>query len=484
MDSAIRHPEAVARGSRSLTGSDYLERALDRAAGARTIEGNQVDLLIDGPVTYEAMLEAIGEARRTIHFENYIFRSDSIGQCFAEALAARAREGLEVRVIYDWLGSIATRGKFWRRLRDAGVDVRPFNPPKVLAAFANISRDHRKLVVADRGRAILGGLCIGDEWIGAPERGIKPWRDTAVDIYGPAAASLDDAFAVTWRDAGKMPDTLDHDSGRHRVPDQPPGEAGDARLRVIAGRPGRERAYKVLEILAAAAVERLWITDAYTVPPPRLFQAFIDAARDGVDIRLLVPGSSDVGIVRNLTRIGYRDLLRAGVRIYEWLGPMLHAKTLVADGRWARVGTSNLNASSLLGNYELDVIVDDRKLAHRMEDQFRKDIARSSEILRHQPGPPRFHRVLPTRLARQTPEETPEGHRRTRREARRRAVVVLWTVVIGARRSIYGPVALVLIALAGLFLGFPRITAYLFGAICVWLGIAAARESLRRRGLD
>ncbi len=484
MDSAIRHPEVVARGSRSLTGSDYLERALDRAAGSRTIEGNRVQLLIDGPAAYEAMFEAIANARRTIHFENYIIRSDGTGRRFAEALAARAREGLEVRVTYDWLGSIATRSRFWRALRDAGVEVRAFNTPKLFAAFANISRDHRKLVVVDRARAIIGGLCIGDEWVGHPDRGIKPWRDTAIDIHGPAAASLDDAFGVTWHDAKKLPDTLDHDSGRFPVADQPHGEAGEARLRVIAGRPGRERAYKVLEILAAAAVERLWITDAYTVPPPRLFQAFIDAARDGVDIRLLVPGSSDVGVVRNLTRIGYRDLLRAGVRIYEWLGPMLHAKTLVVDGRWARVGTSNLNASSLLGNYELDVIVDDRQLAHRMEDQFRRDIARSSEIVRHQPGPPQLHRVLPTRLARQVPEETPEGHRRTRREARRRAVVVLWTVVVGARRSIYGPIALVLIALAGLFLGLPRITAYLFGAICVWLGVAAARESLRRRGLD
>ncbi|MGH7658890.1 MAG: phospholipase D-like domain-containing protein [Gemmatimonadales bacterium] len=463
-----------------------MELAFDRAAGARTIEGNQVRLLIDGPGAYRAMLDAIAAARRTVHFENYIIRDDDTGRRFAEALKARARDGLEVRVTYDWFGSIGTGSRFWRDLRSAGIQVRAFNTPKLFAAFANLSRDHRKLVVTDGRRAITGGLCIGDEWVGNPTKGVQPWRDTAIEIVGPAAASMDETFATTWHDASGLPDTSDHDSGRHLISDAAEGEAerGDASLRVIAGKPGRERAYKVLEMLATSCAERLWITDAYMVPPPRLFQAFIDAARDGVDIRLLVPGSSDVGLVRNLTRIGYRDLLRAGVRIFEWLGPMLHAKTIVADSRWSRVGTSNLNASSLLGNYELDVIVDEEEFARELEDQFRRDVARSSEIVRNRRTSQRFDRVLPSRLARQVPEQTPDGHRRTGREARRHAVVVMWTVVVGARRSIFGPLALILIALSGFFLGFPRVTAYLFGAICIWLGVAAARESLRRRGLD
>jgi cardiolipin synthase len=254
-------------------------------------------------------------------------------------------------------------------------------------------------------------------------------------------------------------------------------------VRVIEGRPGRERVYKVLEILAASSVQRLWITDAYMVPPPRLFQAFVDAARDGVDIRMLVPGSSDVTVVRNLTRVGYRDLLRAGVRIFEWDGPMLHAKTIVADGCWTRIGTSNLNASSLLGNYELDVLIDNSGLAHLLEEQFRRDTARSSEIIRGTlRAPQRFQKVLPAKLARQRPEEAPVEHTRTRREARRRAVVALWTVMTGARRSLFGPAALILIALGVLFLILPRLMAYGFGAVCVWLAVAALREALRRRG--
>ena len=451
-----------------------LEKAIDRAAGGRPIPGNEIKLLIDGPASYEAMFDIIATATRRIHFENYIFRSDRIGWRFAEALAARAREGLKVRVLYDWLGSMATRRKLWRYLRAAGVETRKFNPPSLLDAFNNLSRNHRKLVVGDSTRAVTGGLCIGDEWVGDPANGIMPWRDTAIEINGPAAVSLDHAFEDIWALCGPPIETGE-EVGR-ALP------RGDASVRNIVGKPGRERAYKVLELLAASSVRRLWITDAYMVPPPRLFQAFVDAARDGVDIRMLVPGSSDVALVRNFTRIGYRDLLRAGVRIFEWEGPMLHAKTIVADSCWTRIGTSNLNASSLLGNYELDVLIEDGGLARQLEDQFRKDIARSAEIVRGKlRAPERFQKVLPSKLSRQRPDENPIIHQRTRREGRRRAVVAVWTVVTGARRSIYGPVALVLVVLAGFFILLPKLASYIVGGLCVWLAVAATREALRRR---
>jgi cardiolipin synthase A/B len=455
------------------TGS--IEQAIDRAAGARPVPGNNIKILIDGPAAYDVMFDIIASARRHVHFENYIFRSDEIGWEFARALAARAKDGVKVRVLFDWLGSFATRRKLWNYLRSAGVEVRAFNPPKLLDAFLNLSRNHRKLVVADSVRAVTGGLCVGDEWVGNPARGIMPWRDTGIEIQGPSAASLDQAFASIWGETG-TPIPLEENVGN--VPTR-----GDSSVRTIVGKPGRERAYKVLELLAASSVKRLWITDAYMVPPPRLFQAFVDAARDGVDIRMLVPGSSDVALVRNFTRIGYRDLLRAGVRIFEWEGPMLHAKTIVADSCWTRIGTSNLNASSLLGNYELDLLIEDAEVARQMEDQYRRDLSKSAEIVRGKlRAPERFQRVLPARLARQGPEESPALHQRSRREGRRRAVVALWTVVTGARRSIYGPAALVLIALGGLFLVLPKIMAYVFGLICVWLAIAATREAVRRRG--
>ena len=447
--------------------------ALNRAAGGRPIPGNNVELLIDGPDAYDAMREAIAQAHHWVHFENYIIRSDTAGWGFAELLARRAREGIHVRVLYDWFGSVGTSRGFWRYLRDAGVEVRVFHGPQFLNLVTNISRNHRKLVVADGSRAVLGGLCIGCEWTGEQDSSRQPWRDTAVDVRGPAAAGLDQTFVSLWELTGG------------RVPaDQVAGAVtpqGDAEIRVISGEPGRERAYRVIELLAIGSVERLWITDAYLVAPPRLFQALRDAARDGVDIRLLVPGSSDVPVVRNLTRIGYRELLRSGVRIYEWDGPMLHAKTIVSDNRWVRIGSSNLNPSSLIGNYELDVVIQDPGLAHAMEAQFRHDIALSREVAgRRVRGPRRVSDALPVVLTHQHPE-TPSVYRRSRRDARRRAVLLLRAVASHARRSVFGPISAIFIALGLLLVALPRTSAYVLAVLCAWLAIGAAREAFRRR---
>lgn len=447
--------------------------AINRAAGSRPIPGNRVELLIDGPDTYAAMLDLIAGASRWIHFENYIIRSDAEGWRFAQALAGRARAGVPVRLLYDAVGSIFTSGKLWRFLRAAGVEVRVFHPLRPLHIVTNFARDHRKLVVADGTAAVIGGLCIGCEWTGDGDR-VRPWRDTAVRVRGPAAAVLDQAFARTWTVAGqRLPD--EEQAGRV-TPE------GEGEVRVIVGEPGRERAFRVIELLAAGCMERLWITDAYMVAPPRLFQALRDAARDGVDVRMLVPGSSDLPFIRNLSRIGYRDLLRSGVRIYEWAGPMLHAKTIVADGRWVRIGSSNLNPSSLIGNYELDVLVNDPALAEAMERQFRLDIARSREV-RRRPlrAPRRISEALPTALTREDPEVDPGRYRRTRRETRRRAALALRTLASNARRSVFLPLTGIFVALGLLFFVLPRQTAYVFGAICAWLAVSAGREAFRRR---
>ncbi|MGH7511833.1 MAG: phospholipase D-like domain-containing protein [Gemmatimonadales bacterium] len=448
--------------------------AINRAAGGRPIPGNLVDLLIDGPCAYDAMLDVITGAARWIHFENYIIHADAAGRRFADLLARRAREGVHVRVLYDGLGSMATPRAYWRGLRDAGVEVRPFRPLSPIDLVSNFSRNHRKLVVGDGSRAVIGGLCIGCEWTGEEAEDGSPWRDTAVEVRGPAAAVLDQAFARTWDIAGgQLPD----DDVAGRVTPQ-----GDAAVRVISGEPGRERTYRVIELLAAGSSSRLWITDAYLVAPPRLFQALRDAAKDGVDVRLLVPGSSDLPLVRNLSRIGYRDLLRSGVRIFEWDGPMLHAKTIVADGRWTRVGSSNLNPSSLLGNWELDVLVEDPRLAEAMERQFRLDVARSREVIRRPArGPQRLSAALPTVLRREAPEVAAKLHPPTSRERRQRAALALRALMSNARRSIFLPLSAILISLGGLFFALPKFTAYVFGVLCGWLALSAWREAFRRR---
>ncbi|MBA3553772.1 MAG: cardiolipin synthase B [Gemmatimonadales bacterium] len=448
--------------------------AINRAAGGRPVPGNHVGLLIDGPDSYAAMFDVIDGASRWIHFENYIIRSDSAGKRFAERLAARAREGLHVRVLYDAIGSLFTSRKLWRELRSSGVEVSAFHPLQPLDLVTNFSRNHRKLVVADGARAVIGGLCIGCEWTGELVKGTQPWRDTAVEINGPAAAVLDQAFAQTWRVAGgRLPD---EDVVGRVAP------RGNAEVRVISGEPGRERAYRVIELLAAGSINRLWITDAYLVAPPRLFQALRDAARDGVDVRLLVPGSSDLPLVRNLSRIGYRDLLRNGVRIFEWDGPMLHAKTIVADSRWVRIGSSNLNPSSLVGNYELDVLIEDHALAEAMERQFRLDIAHSREVTRRPVrGPGRISAALPTALSREEPDVPLAAPLRSQREIRRRAALALRGLASNARRSVFLPLTGLFVALGVLFFALPKLTAYAFGVLCAWLAIGAGREAFRRR---
>src|SRR5581483_7998093 len=205
-------------------------------------------------------------------------------------------------------------------------------------------------------------------------------------------------------------------------------------------------------------------------------------ARDGADIRLLVPGTSDVPVVRNLTRIGYRRLLRAGIRIFEWEGPMLHAKTMVGDGRWARIGTSNLNASSLLGNYETDLLIEDEGFAHDMEAQFRCDLDLSPGLGRPAyPAPASLQRVLPSGLQRRASTPVPAPRARGSRERRGRAAVAARTLISGARRSVYGPVSALLVLLGLLFIGLPRYMAYGFGAACVWLAVAAGLEAFHRR---
>jgi len=449
------------------------QRAIDRMAAARPIPGNRVTLLQDGPQAFGAMLALIAGARRYIHFENYIIHDDTTGWRFAEALAVRARAGLAVRVLYDWFGCMGTGRKYWRFLRQAGCEVRCFNPPNLLHPVRFFSRDHRKLVVADGTLAVTGGLCIGDEWAGDAERGIPPWRDTAVLIEGPASHALDLAFARIWERVGRP---LPADE---QAPDVP--AAGDAAVRVVEGEPGRERAYRVLEYLAAGCRRRLWIVDAYLVPPPRLFEVMALAEKDGVDIRLLVPGASDLPVIRNLTRLGYRDMLRQGMRIFEWEGPMIHAKTMVADGRWVRVGTSNINLSSLVGNYELDVVIEEPALARTMEQQFRRDIGSSVEVVRRKRKAPRaLQRVMPSRLARRG-ERGVAARRRGRGEFRARAVVAARRLASGAFRSLLGPVTLMLVVVGLLAVGLPTIMGYVVGAVCLALAGALGLQVWRRR---
>ena len=351
------------------------EQALRRAAGAPLLNGNAVELLIDAAAHYDAWLTAIRGARQRVLLENYIIRDDEVGRAFRDALVERAQSGVFVAVVVDWIGCFGqSRGSFWAPLRAAGGEVRVFNPPQLGEPFGWISRDHRKLLVVDGVHGFLSGVCISAKWLGDPARDVPPWRDTGVALRGPAVAELETAFAQSWGEIGA--------SLREFVPIPAPATPpGHVSLRLIATQPATAGMYRLDQLIASMARKTLWLTDAYFVGLAPYVQALVAAARDDVDVRLLVPGSSDIPVVAGMSRSGYRVLLKAGIRVFEWNGSMLHAKTAVADGQWARVGSSNLNIASWLSNRELDVAVEDAGFAGQLAEQYERDLGNATEIV-------------------------------------------------------------------------------------------------------
>lgn len=330
----------------------------------------------DAKENYPAWLDAIAAAQRYIHFESYIIHEDEAGWTFAEALIAKAREGVRVRIVYDWLGGLGkTSRSFWNHLRANGVEVRSYNPPRLDSPFGWLSRDHRKTLTIDGEVGFVTGLCVGQMWVGIPEKNIEPWRDTGIEVRGPSVAHIEQAFARVWDITG---DELPADEiAQHRPHNSTDGVA----LRVIASEPAGAVMLRVDQLVATLARERLWLTDAYYAGTTLFVQALRAAAKDGVDVRLLVPSASDIPFVKPLSRAGYRPLLEAGIRIFEWNGTMLHAKTAVADSTWARVGSTNLNLASWYGNLELDVVIEDVHFARQMEETYLHDLENSTEIV-------------------------------------------------------------------------------------------------------
>lgn len=354
---------------------DVFGDALERVTGSKLIHNNDVRLLIDATENYPAWLEAIESAETRILFESYIIHNDKQGELFADRLIAKAKEGVEVKVIYDWMGALGNSpGRYWRRLREGGVDVRCYNPPNLLDPLGLFSRDHRKTIVVDGRIAFVSGLCVGEMWVGDPGNGTPPWRDTGLQLTGPAVAEVEAAFADVWA-------TMGPPIGLTKKGVASASGDGKVAVRIVKSSPGASYIYRLDQMLAITARETMWISDAYFVGIPSYLQTLKDASNDGVDVRILVPQSTDIGLIRDTTRSTYRPLLEAGIRVFEWNGPMMHAKTAVFDGKYARVGSTNLNIASWFGNYELDVLVEDEDFGRQMEDMFLRDMEGSTEIV-------------------------------------------------------------------------------------------------------
>jgi len=351
-----------------------------RYSSAPLTTGNRVNVLIDGPQTYSAIEAALRAARHNIHIETFIYGPGDVGQRFADLLAQKRKEGLEVRLLYDSLGSRETPREFFEQLRQQNVEVRefrPLSPIKTPEVWKLQNRDHRKIIVVDGQIGFTGGINIDSTYDSAstskpgPERGLEDgWRDTHIEIQGPAVAQLQTLFVGNWQQAGEHEDLSAKDK---YFPTIKP--AGDNLVTIVANdSESNDRSlYGTYVAAFTCATKRLWITHAYFAPNEELLTALIDAAKRGVDVRLIVPSFTDSRVVLNATQATFTQLLDAGVKIYELKDALLHAKSVVIDSSVTIIGSSNLDMRSFLHNDEVNAIVISRDTAQRMEEVFQRD---------------------------------------------------------------------------------------------------------------
>lgn len=348
--------------------------------------GNQVVLLQDGPATYQAMFAAIEAARDHINLETYILDDDAVGQRFAQALIAKQQQGVQVNVIRDSVGTVGTPAAFFQQLSDSGIRVLEFNPLNPLATRKEWElnrRDHRKLLIVDGQTAFMGGINISSVYSGGsfsrrsrePPDGGPAWRDTDLQLSGPVVAEFQKLFLEAW--ASQRGEPL---APRNYFP--PAEVRGRLLVRAIGSSPDDAFSLIYATLLSAitSAETSVYITNAYFVPDPQLMAALQAAARRGVDVKLILPSQTDSWLVFQAGRGFYEPLLRAGVKIYERSGVILHAKTALIDGVWATVGSTNLDWRSFLHNHELNAVVLGTDFGLQVQAMFARDLSLSRVV--------------------------------------------------------------------------------------------------------
>jgi cardiolipin synthase A/B len=357
---------------------------------AALVRGNQAAMLVDGPRTHDAMFDAMAGAQDHINLQSYILEGGEIGAQLARLAQQKVAQGVRVNILYDSVGSIGTPREYFARLRGHGAAVCEFNPVNPLRASIGWrlnSRDHRKILVVDGKVAFTGGINLSSAYSSGsrsnrPPRDVKPgeesargWRDTQVRIEGPAVARFQRLFLDAWalQDCGPIAE------GTYFPRLEPRG--GQA-VRVLSSDPGAgtSQMYRALLSAIGEAKQRVWLAFGYFVPDPWTVLALTEAARRGVDVRLVLPGFSDFWAPVYAGRSHYETLLRAGVRIFEWHEALMHAKTAVIDSQWASIGSTNLDWRSIVHNYEADLVVEDRAFARELERRFALDVKASEEV--------------------------------------------------------------------------------------------------------
>ena len=357
--------------------SPEFRRSLD-ALGSEMVPNNEASVLQNGVQIFPAMLEAIRNARHSVNMEMSIFRPGDLGDQFAQALAERARAGIDVRLLIDGLGSDVS-GAMESVMVSAGVRVRVYRPLRIYSIYRVGNRTHRRILTVDGRVGFCGGVALDDRWKG-DARNPREWRDTVVRIEGPVMNQLQRIFMEDW-----LLTTGEVLNGDAQFPPTEPSGPMQAQA-IAASRTDQSSMAKLLVYMAIqAARRRIWIENAYFVPDGQIRQGLVRAVARGVDVKVIVPGEHiDIAAIRMASRFHYGELLDGGVEIYEYLPTMMHNKTMVVDGIWSTVGSINFVNRSMTKNAEVNVAVYDRAFAVKVEKMVLADLARCDVLTESQ----------------------------------------------------------------------------------------------------
>jgi cardiolipin synthase A/B len=350
-------------------------RTMGVLLGPPLAPGNAINELVNGDQIFPSMLGAIRSARRSITFETYIYWSGSIGAEFGRVLAERARAGVKVHVLLDWIGSDKIDPAYLQEMEQAGVHLRRYNKPQWYSIGRLNNRTHRKLLVVDGLVGFTGGAGIADEWLGNAQDP-QHWRDTHFRVEGPAVGQLQAAFLDNWMQAtGEVLHGSDYFPALH--------PHGSTYAQVFLSSPGGgAESMQLMYLLSITAATRsIQLSMSYFVPDDVAIRTFVSALKRGVKVQLIVPGPGiDTEIVRKASRATWGELLRAGAEIYEYQPTMFHCKVLVVDDVWVSVGSTNFDNRSFAVNDEANLNVYDAAFAKRQAEVFAHDLARSRPI--------------------------------------------------------------------------------------------------------
>jgi cardiolipin synthase len=377
---SLRHRREGGHGYRLRGEVDVREPSFLRAAealtGAPVSHGNDAELLINGDEIFPAYVGAIHDAEESVNLTTYAYWRGDIATEVAETLREKAGAGVECNVILDAVGAAQMDRKLVHKMRDAGVSVCFFRPPKPYAVRRLQYRNHRKLLIVDGITGFTGGVGIAEEWTGNAEDP-DHWRDTHVRVTGPVVRGLQGAFAENWLEC-----TGDVLAGDRYLPSIEAAEdGGPMQVMRSSATVGDSNAEALIYLAVAAARRSIELTSAYFVPRPAFTQALVEAAERGVHLRILVPGSHiDKRFVRTAGRAAYDQLIAAGIELYEYCPTMLHAKTLAVDEIWSSVGSVNFDNRSFQLHDEVTLCVQSERFASQLHDVFEKDLEASERI--------------------------------------------------------------------------------------------------------